>query len=101
MTLCTREDDILNLSEGDYVLVDEAAWLTIKGFAVWVRSTDEGIVIDVFKNGSEMDDPIAGTYAFDSDLLTDEEKPCNTPSEALTRPTTPRNTKKSCTARRK
>ena len=28
---------------GDYVLKDGGAWLEVKGFAVWVRATDEGV----------------------------------------------------------
>lgn len=61
------------LPDGDYVLKDGAAWLEVKGFAVRILSTDEGIVVDVYKNGAEMDSPITSTYAFDAELEEDED----------------------------
>lgn len=58
---------------GDYVLKDGGAWLEVKGFAVWVRATDEGVVVDIFKNGDELGESLASTYAFDSEVENDSQ----------------------------
>ena len=57
--------------DGDYVLAEGAAWLEVKNFAIRVFSTDEGVVVDVYKNGDEMNDPIASAYAFDQEVIDD------------------------------
>ena len=60
-----------HIRDGDYVLADGAAWLEVKNFAIRVCSTDEGVVVDVYKNGDEMNDAIASTYAFDQEATDD------------------------------
>jgi hypothetical protein len=61
------------LPDGDYELVEGAAWLGIKGFSVRVQATDEGVVADIFARGDEMSESIAGTWAHDNDLLAEEQ----------------------------
>jgi hypothetical protein len=63
-----------NLTDGDYTLSEGAGWFTVKGFAVRIQSTDEGVVVDVYKDGAEMEEVITSTYAFDNELLDDEEE---------------------------
>jgi hypothetical protein len=46
-------------------------FVNVRGFAVAIITTDEGIVIDVYPR-SDADEPIASTYAFDSDVPTHE-----------------------------
>lgn len=51
-------------------------YLTINGvFDVQLNKTDEGIVIDVFSCNPEhdADESIASTYAFDSEVMTEEQ----------------------------
>jgi hypothetical protein len=62
----------MNLKDDDYTLTEGAAWFAVKGFAIRILSTDEGVVVDVWKDGGEMDSPIASTYAYDSDIETIE-----------------------------
>ena len=57
-----------HIRDGDYVLADGAAWLGVKNFAIRVCSTDEGVVVDVYKNGDEMNDVLASTYVFDQEV---------------------------------
>lgn len=59
---------VKNLEDGDYILTDGQAWFTVKGFAVRIHSTDEGVAVDIYKDGDEMSDSIASTYAFDNEL---------------------------------
>jgi hypothetical protein len=54
-----------DLKDDDYTLTEGAAWFTVKSFAIRILSTDEGVVVDIWKDGGEMDSPIASTYAFD------------------------------------
>ncbi len=56
------------LIDGDYILVDEAAWLTVKNFSIRIHSTDEGVIADIYKKGHENEDTIAATYAFDAEV---------------------------------
>jgi hypothetical protein len=63
-----RKDREMNLIDSDYVLTEGAAWFTVKGFSIRIHSTDEGVVVDVFKAMEEMSGPVASTYAFDSEI---------------------------------
>ena len=45
----------MNLIDGDYVLTDGAAWLEVQGFAVRIRTTPAGLIVDVYKSGEEME----------------------------------------------
>jgi hypothetical protein len=56
-----------SIKDGDYILKDGKAWLEVKGFAIWVRATDEGVVVDIYKNEDELGESLASTYAFDSE----------------------------------
>lgn len=56
-----------SIKNGDYILKDGKAWLEVKGFAIWVRATDEGVVVDIYKNEDELGESLASTYAFDSE----------------------------------
>ena len=58
------------IKDADYFLEDGAAWLRVKNFAIRIHATDEGVIVDVFKNGS-YDDFIATTYAFDHETQED------------------------------
>jgi len=54
------------LTDSDYILTEGAAWFEVKGFSIRIHSTDEGVVVDVFKTG-EYTEAIASTYAFDTE----------------------------------
>ena len=55
-------------SDTDLTLNGESCWITVKGFSVYIKKTDEGIVCDIYEKDKESDDSLAGTYAFDSEL---------------------------------
>lgn len=55
------------LKDADFELAEGAAWFTVKNFSIRIHSTDEGVIVDVYAKGREMDDFIATTYAFDSE----------------------------------
>ena len=59
------------LKDDDYVLTEGAGWFTVKGFAIRIHSTDEGVIVDIFKDG-EYTDTIATTYAFDHEIMEQE-----------------------------
>ena len=61
----------MNLKDDDYTLEEGAAWFTVKGFSIRILSTDEGVVVDIYESGNEWE-PLASTYAFDSDIKTIE-----------------------------
>jgi hypothetical protein len=58
----------VNLIYGDYVLTDGAAWFRVKNFSIYIHSTDEGVVVDLYPYLGEMEEPVASTRAFDSDV---------------------------------
>ena len=53
----------MNLKDDDYVLEEGAAWFDVEGFSVRILSVSEGLWIAVYKNGEEMEDPVASTFA--------------------------------------
>lgn len=62
----------MNLKDDDYVLEEGAAWFTVEGFSVRILSVDEGLWIAVYKNGEEMEDPVASTFAYKGEELVKE-----------------------------
>jgi hypothetical protein len=56
-----------NIPDGDYVLEEGGAWLEVKGFAIRIHATDEGVAVDIYPNKAEHHDAIASCYAFDND----------------------------------
>jgi hypothetical protein len=57
----------LNDDEGDYILTGERCWITVKKLSICIRTTDEGVVVDIYPFGREDEDAIASTYAFDDE----------------------------------
>jgi hypothetical protein len=58
-----------NLPDDDYNLTDGSGWFEVDGlFSVRIHRTDEGVAVDIYKNGEELDGSIASAYAFDSNL---------------------------------
>ena len=66
----------MKLLDADYVLTEGAGWFDVKGFAIRIQSTDEGVVVDVFaKRLLETEpfcEPLASTYAFDAEAGPEE-----------------------------
>lgn len=55
------------LGDDDYELTGDTMWVVVNGFAVWIRKTDtpaKGVLVDVFRNGEEIDAPIDTASAF-------------------------------------
>jgi hypothetical protein len=50
---------------------NESLWLTVGLASLHIKRTDEGIVVDIWAKGAEDEEPIASTYAFDSELELD------------------------------
>ena len=60
------DEDIL--TKEDYVLESDSVWITVQGFSVYIKKTDEGVVCDIYQKGREDEDCITGAYAYDDDL---------------------------------
>lgn len=69
----TPDETKTSLPDGDYILAEGAAWLELKNFSIRVAKTDEGVVVDVFRKGAEMEESIASTYAYDSEAEESED----------------------------
>lgn len=57
----------------DFVLGGDSAWISVKGFSVLLKKTDEGVVCDIYARDKENDPCIASTYAFDHEVDEEEE----------------------------
>ena len=62
-----------SLKDADYILSQGAAWLEVKNFSIRVHTTDEGVVVDIYRSGNEDEDAIASAYAFDSEATPQEQ----------------------------
>lgn len=65
-----HEDDALGRDgPSDFVLREghTSAWVTVDNLSVYIVRTDEGVAVDIFPKGEEMDGAIAGTYAFNNE----------------------------------
>lgn len=54
----------MNIKDGDHELVDGRAWFSIKGFSIHIYETDEGIAVDTYHRGRELEDPITRSFAY-------------------------------------
>lgn len=59
--------DCNELVDGQYLLDDDAAWFIVSDFNIRIESTEEGVVVNIYKLDRENDDPIASTHAFDNE----------------------------------
>ena len=62
----------VNLIYGDYVLTDGAAWFKVKNFSIYIHSTDEGVVVDLYPYLREMEEPVASCWALDSEVESED-----------------------------
>jgi hypothetical protein len=60
------------LEDGDYALTSGCGWFTVKGFAIRIHSTDEGVAVDIYENSKEMDGPISSAYGLDCEVGVEE-----------------------------
>ena len=63
----------MELKDGDYTLTDGAAWFSVNGFAIRIHTTDEGVAVDMYKDGKENENAFAGCYGFFSELENDDD----------------------------
>jgi hypothetical protein len=45
----------------------------VKGFVVYIVARDDGVEAIIYQNGREFDGDLASVYAFDEDLVNDED----------------------------
>lgn len=45
----------------------ESTWIGVKDFSIYIKKTDEGVVVDVYARGYEDCEALTSTYAFDAD----------------------------------
>ena len=69
--------------ETDYELIQPKAtkfsipqqcWVSVRGFAVYINPSDEGVSVEIYKNGDETSEPLASTCAMNSDLEESDEE---------------------------
>jgi thiol-disulfide isomerase/thioredoxin len=55
--------------ESDAVIDDlaESTWVGTKVFSVYIKKTDEGVIVDIYAVDCEDCDALASCYAFDAD----------------------------------
>lgn len=61
---------------GDYVAnlaKNDSLWLTVGNASLYIKQTDEGLVVDIYAAGHEDAEPLASTYVFEQELI--EAKP--------------------------
>ncbi len=72
------EAALTKLDDRDYVLTENAGWFELKGFAIRIYATDDGVVVDIFDdaelNTEPFINPIASAYAYSHELSSFEEK---------------------------
>jgi hypothetical protein len=45
----------------------DSTWIGVKDFSIYIKKTDEGVVVDIYARDFEDCDCLASTYAFDSE----------------------------------
>lgn len=50
---------------------NQSVWLGVADASLYIKRTDEGIVVDIYAKGAEDGECLASTYVFDSELTPD------------------------------
>lgn len=63
------------LTADDYELPanQDSVWITVNNISVYIRRTDEGVVVDLYPAQREMDECLTSTYAFFAEAEPDDE----------------------------
>lgn len=56
------------LHEDDYTLAGSSCWLTVGDFSVWIRNHGDGVSVEIYGEGKEMEDCFDSAYAGADDL---------------------------------
>lgn len=53
------------VTSGDHEIVEDrpSCWIEVRDVVVWIHTDDNGVVVDLFRNGNEDDDPIDSAFA--------------------------------------
>lgn len=77
MTPETENSGVLSIKEeggSDYVLNADAnsVWIEIGSLSVYIKRDDEGVSVDIYPTGDEMNNAIVSTWAEYSEGIVDE-----------------------------
>lgn len=63
------DSSLIQEEYSDFILKEEAqsVWITIDNLSLYVRRTDEGVAVDIYPKGMEMEDSIVGTWCLRSE----------------------------------
>ena len=66
---------LIQNEETDYTLSPPhgSCWITVDTVSVYIRRTDEGVSVDLFPKGREMNDSLAGAWATFAEADLEEE----------------------------
>jgi hypothetical protein len=69
------------LNDGDYTLKEKGIWIESHPFSVRISHGDQGLSVDIYPNGREMEGAIASTYALTQDAIGDIDQDGNVCSQ--------------------
>lgn len=64
--------DKLQIPDGDHELSEGRTWIKVGPYAVAIIKTDEGIAVDIYQDGREMEEAVSSCWALDADLADPE-----------------------------
>jgi hypothetical protein len=71
---------VTKIDDGDYELTDGCAWLSTKGFAIRIHTTDESVFVDIYKEvGTDQlyDAPLASYMLLHNEVDVDVPEPAD------------------------
>jgi hypothetical protein len=54
-------------SDAEIASTAGSTWIGVKDFSVYIKKTDEGVVVDIYARGYEDCDCLTSAYAFDNE----------------------------------
>jgi hypothetical protein len=67
MTNANKNPILHEESDAEMASDADSTWIGVKDFSVYIKKTDEGVVVDIFARGYEDCDSLASAYAFDTE----------------------------------
>lgn len=66
---CAMDSALIQEEFSDYILPEDVTsfWVAVDNLSLYIRRTDEGVAVDIYPVGMEMEDSIVGTWCLRSE----------------------------------
>lgn len=56
------------IPSGDHVLTEGTAWITVNSVSIWIVETDDGVRVELYHAGKEMESALDAAQAYNPEV---------------------------------